>query len=137
MANAYLPPMGDKDGAINWSDVESELPWFRRPLGETRAVFEHNLSVLEHPLVSPLFYDKFEQLSDVNLYMVALHADPLLDNAITMASKWKGTVSIDVLDDLAHGFLNYIFFNFMKSYREKFNPAIDLCIHRMRQSLYD
>lgn len=137
MANAYLPPMGDKDGATNWSNVQSELPWFRRPLEEIRSVFEHNLSVFEHPLVSPLFYDKFQQLSHVNLYMVALHADPLLDNAIIMASKWKGTVSIDVLDDLAHGFLNYIFFNFMKSYREIFNPAIDLCIHRMRQALYD
>jgi len=58
-----------------------------------------------NPYVSPLMAD-FD-IDDVSLFLVGLTYDACLDDTITLARNWKGHVSLDVLDDLPHGFLNF------------------------------
>lgn len=79
----------------------------------------------KHPFVSPLYYDDFESLRDVKLFMAPCSHDSLLDEAIIMASKWRGVVSLDVMNNLQHGFLHLIF-------RENSRKAVDLIIKRIQ-----
>jgi len=51
------------------------------------------------------------------LHLIALHFDPFLDDNVAMAKKWKGQVTLDVLDKLQHGFLNFM--PFIEMYQNK------------------
>lgn len=62
--------------------------------------------LVKHPYLSQLMYTNFDGLADVPCHLIALVNDPLLDDSIDMANKWKGHCTLDVLDDLHHGFLN-------------------------------
>jgi len=62
------------------------------------------------------------------LHLIALHFDPFLDDNVAMAKKWKGQVTLDVLDKLQHGFLNFM--PFIGEAKE----ANDLVLKRMLQS---
>jgi acetyl esterase/lipase len=82
-----------------------------------------NLS--KHPFVSPLFYDDFQSLRDVKLYIAACSHDSLLDEAVLMARKWQGPVVLDVMNNLQHGFLHLMMFT------ENSRKAIDLFAKRI------
>lgn len=83
-----------------------------------------------NPYISPLLYDDFDSLKDVNLYLIALHFDPFLDDNVSMAKKWKGKVSLDVLDELQHGFLNFM------PFVEEAKKANVICIERLKEAIY-
>lgn len=62
----------------------------------------------------------------------ALHLDPLLDETIFMAKRFKSLgcqVSLDIIDDLPHGFLN-----FMHLSKEAYHASI-LCGLRLKRLL--
>ena len=83
-----------------------------------------------NPYISPLLYDDFDSLKYVNLYLIALHFDPFLDDNVSMAKKWKGKVSLDVLDELQHGFLNFM------PFVEEAKKANVICIERLKEAIY-
>ena len=62
--------------------------------------------------------------------MIALHFDPFLDDNVSMAKKWQGKVSLDVLDELQHGFLNFM------PFVEEAKKANMICIERLREAIY-
>lgn len=100
--------------------------------------FRDNRELLEHPYMSPSFYGKFDELSSVKLRVVALHSDPVLDYSVMLARKWssEGDVQLDVLDELSHGFLNFIFLGvFNDKLHRLHSDATDLCCRRLREIL--
>lgn len=64
--------------------------------------------IMVNPYIMPLLYEHFDDLKEVNLYLIGLHYDPFLDHNVSMATQWKCKVSRDVLDGLQNGFLNYM-----------------------------
>lgn len=62
--------------------------------------------------------------------MIGLHFDPFLDDNVSMAKKWKGKVSFDVLDELQHGFLNFM------PFVDEAKKANMICIERLREAIY-
>lgn len=69
-------------------------------------------------------------MKDVNLYLIGLHYDPFLDDNVSMAKKWKGNVSFDVLDELQHGFLNFM------PFVDEAKKANMICIKRLKEAIY-
>ena len=57
------------------------------------------------PYTSLHLYEHLDSLSHVHLNIMALHFDPLLDESIRLAKKWKGPVDLRVVDDTCHGAL--------------------------------
>ena len=53
------------------------------------------VTLIRHPYVSPTFYDDFESLKDIALYLIAIESDPILDHSILLAKNWKGKDSTD------------------------------------------
>lgn len=103
-------------------------PWYREEELKLKQRVENLYKTTSNPYISPLFYHDFESLSSINLHLIALHFDPFLDDNVAMAKKWKGQVTLDVLDKLQHGFLNFM--PFIGEAKE----ANDLVLKRMLQS---
>lgn len=64
-----------------------------------------NWPLLKHQYASPLFCDDFESLAKVELVIFPVESDPILDHSIALANKWKGKVSVNIVDDTIHAFL--------------------------------
>lgn len=47
-----------------------------------------------HPYISPINYNDFESLDDVQLTLLVGEFDPLLDDSVVLAKKWKGLKSL-------------------------------------------
>lgn len=63
--------------------------------------------VLDSPILSPLTYEKMDQLKHVNLNLLVVTFDPLLDDGVLFARKWKGSINFYVADDVCHGAFYY------------------------------
>ncbi|XP_074598630.1 hormone-sensitive lipase-like [Brevipalpus obovatus] len=101
-------------------------PWYRR-----RGIFPR-LEIINQlassPYASPILYEHFDSLVDLPLYIIVGEFDPLLDENIELAKRWKGPVKLDILKDLAHGFL---YFNSSHDCREAKNQ----CFKRILESM--
>lgn len=42
------------------------------------------------PYLSPAFFEKFDELTDVPLHLISAEFCPMLDDTITLAKLWKG-----------------------------------------------
>ncbi|KAI1283187.1 Hormone-sensitive lipase [Halotydeus destructor] len=91
------------------------------------AIVKRRLSLNEpfgkHPYLSPLNYDDFESLRDIKMHLVSMTYEPILDHSIMMARKWKGDISLDILDDLSHCWLNLL--SVKGRYEEAYHYAVD------------
>lgn len=63
--------------------------------------------VLDSPILSPVSYDKMNSFKDINLHLLVVTFDPLLDDGILFARKWKGKINFHVADDVCHGAYYY------------------------------
>lgn len=86
--------------------------------------------ITSNPYISPLMYERFDRHKDTKLFMIALHFDPFLDDNVTMAKKWQGTVEMDVFDGLQHGFLNFM------PFVDEARKANETCIRRLREAIF-
>ena len=79
--------------------------WFRKEgVSEVIKRFRHRV---QDPFVNLLAYDKFEELKDIPLCLSLSEFDPVLDQAIDLAKKWKGKTTVDIARRLQHGFLAF------------------------------
>lgn len=83
-------------------------------------------NISESPYLSPLKYDHFDDLKDVHLFITACSQDVILDHSVEMAKRWRGKVTLDVMDHLPHMFLALILVN-------EARDALDLAIERILQ----
>jgi acetyl esterase/lipase len=102
---AYIP-MLKRDDNDNWNLVTDN---HTIPLD---FLLRDDYKVIESPILSPVNYDKMDQLSDVKLNVLALGNDPLLDESLELAKRWKGKTRLLVLEGTAHG--GFIFNYFSK-----------------------
>ena len=71
--------------------------------------FIDDWKLLNHPYVSPLYYERFDDLKDMPISLLVCPSDPILDHAVSIANKWKGDVRLGKFDNMIHGFLPMIF----------------------------
>lgn len=109
----------DKNG--NWSLFPSQkdvpFDWFHDP----------NYELLDHPYLSPYAYDDFEGIKEISLHILAVNFCSFLQECLTMCKRWKGRVSLRVVDSVPHGFyfLNHINNHCRKATEEGFRMIQD------------
>lgn len=103
-------------------------PWYRAEKDKLQETVERLYKITSNPYISPLYYQDFESLASINLHLIALHFDPFLDDNVTMAKRWKGKVTLDVLDGLQHGFLNYM------PFIDEGRKANELAVRRIKET---
>lgn len=91
----------ERDDNGNWhlypSNKEIPSDWFHDP----------NFELLNHPYLSPLYYNDFEGLRDVSLHVLAVNFCGFIQESIAMCKLWKGKVSLQAVDSVPHGFYFY------------------------------
>lgn len=98
VGRAYLPiTMCDANG--NWNVLENNMKvpddWHSRQ--------EYNF--LRSPFLSPVYYDKLQDLSHINLAVMGCEFDPLLDESVQVAKVWKGPVDFYLAEESLHACL--------------------------------
>ncbi|XP_053212084.1 uncharacterized protein LOC128395648 [Panonychus citri] len=81
------------------------------------------------PYISPVVSYDLETIKDLELYLISTEFDPLLDTNIELAKKWKGKLTLDVIDQMAHGFSAYY------SLSNSCYQASKLCLQRLKESV--
>lgn len=108
---------------------KNQKPWYK----ENESQLKKKIELINHkctlPYISPLLYSNFMSLADVSLYLIAATYDVCLDDSIVMAKKWTGPITLDICDNLPHGFLNFIMFSV------EAKEASDLVVIRIKQAL--
>lgn len=59
--------------------------------------------MIRSPFISPVYYSKLSDLSDIRISVLALELDPILDGAIQIAKEWKGPVEFYFVEEAYHG----------------------------------
>ena len=68
--------------------------------------YDPDYRMIDSPILSPLTYDRWSDLSQVKLSVVAVSLDPLFDDGIQLAKKWTGKVDLHIADNVCHA-VNY------------------------------
>ena len=115
-------------------------------------------SFYSHPFINPLLYeDKFEELKEVALYVLAGTADFVMDHSIELARLWcvrtpslfcvatssivnlrmlllsknrKGKVSLDLFEQTTHGFMQFAAFS------AESREALQMVIRRHQEACF-
>lgn len=62
--------------------------------GQLKMSLDDILEITRSPFISPLLYDRFDQLPGVPLYLITTEFCPFLDESISLAKLWKGACSL-------------------------------------------
>nr|XP_046917871.1 hormone-sensitive lipase-like [Dermatophagoides farinae] len=104
-------------------------PWYRRT-GNLKKCLDKMNTFVQNPFVSPLLAESVKDFNHIPLYLYPLTFDAFLDDSIEMAKRWqKDKVKVEILDDLPHGFLNFVEFDY------KARKASYKCIDRISEIL--
>lgn len=104
-------------------------PWYRRT-GNLKKCLARMNAFVQNPFISPLLAESVEDFNHIPLYLYPLTFDAFLDDSIEMAKRWqKDKVKVEILDDLPHGFLNFVDFDY------KARKASYKCIDRIKEIL--
>lgn len=122
-----MPPQDDSTDGEKKSYVQEKF-WWNQSLAKSNE-FLDQWQLLNHPYASPLLYDDFESLRDIELSLLVCPTDPILDHAISLANMWKGKVSLKTFDNMIHGFLPMVF---LKGAYKEHN---DTCISELKRLL--
>lgn len=63
---------------------------------------DENFFPIKSHYLSPLHYERMDELADVNLHILAFNFDPFLDESIIFCTKWRGTVDLELLEGVCH-----------------------------------
>jgi acetyl esterase/lipase len=63
---------------------------------------DENFFPIKSHYLSPLHYERMNELADVNLHILAFNFDPFLDESISLCTKWKGNVDLELLEGVCH-----------------------------------
>ena len=94
-------------------------PWYRRT-GNLKKCLARMNAFVQNPFISPLLAESVKDFNHIPLYLYPLTFDAFLDDSIEMAKRWqKDKVKVEILDDLPHGFLNFVEFDAMARLQTK------------------
>ena len=81
-------------------------PWYRRGNDVVDQIISKHKNKLSDPYFNIVCSNHYDDLKDIKLFIQASEFDPLIDDSIQIAKKWKGFVKLDVIPDVNHGFLS-------------------------------
>jgi acetyl esterase/lipase len=127
----YRPDMENISQIIRRHSIPEIYGMIRNPkpnifMQEAELVLEElrkQEGITDHPFLSPINYDDFDSLSDVELHCTSTHSEAILDSTITMLKRWRGPSSLAIMGDLVHGHLNSIGFN--RQHDEAFEETVN------------
>uniref|UniRef100_A0A915HQN9 Hormone-sensitive lipase n=1 Tax=Romanomermis culicivorax TaxID=13658 RepID=A0A915HQN9_ROMCU len=122
------------NGVHNFSLSPSKFPSSPENLaqynvGPSRLAHFHNLQVPADPVLSPLRAEDQLLAKMPPVSLIACHLCPLLDDSVTFARRLRRNdvpVTLDVLDSLPHGFLNFTIFS------GECRSGAKLCLRRIK-----
>lgn len=79
--------------------------------------------------LKPLTSHDIDLLAEIPLYLVIGEYDFFLDGSVNLAKAWKGSVTLDVVKNLGHGFLSY------SKISAQARKGCDIGLKRLRQAL--
>lgn len=86
---------------------EALKPWFCCDFKTYKIRADYIARLYDNPFISPLIYQHFDELRSVDLYSLAGDLDFLTDDAIEISNIWKGNTSLDIIEDVMHGFIHF------------------------------
>ena len=109
--------------------IQDDL-WYKRG-NNVKEVMRRFDGRLTDPYYNILAYEKWAEVSDVPLFVLACEMDPILDHAILLAKRWQSdTVRLDIAKEMPHGFLVG-----RMSRSPAAQPHVQLAIDHMSQAL--
>ncbi|XP_013394169.1 hormone-sensitive lipase-like [Lingula anatina] len=90
----------------------------------------HHIELPKDPYMSPLLATDHMLRKLPPVFLVSSHLDPVVDDSVSLAKRLKAInrpVKLDILDDLPHGFLNFVMIS------KEAKQGADLCIARIRE----
>lgn len=95
------------------------------------AIFDEDKTIISTVYSNGFAYEKYEQLSNISLKLLSFEFDPLLDESILLAKKWKGKVDIKVFPNLCHAAI--IFRQFCKEAKEAYDEGTRMIIEAINE----
>lgn len=76
---------------VGLKPARDSVPWYKaaEPADIAKYMVEE-MKLTRHPYISPLLYQDMYSLRDVKMYLIACDNDPILDQSVIMARKWRG-----------------------------------------------
>lgn len=118
-ANQHLDDQFDLSRDVQQKDNESDKkrkkrerkedrePWFNCDYKTYKIRADYIARLYENPFISPMTYQHFDELNGIDLFSLVGDLDFLQDEAIEISNIWKGNTSLDVIDDVMHGFIHF------------------------------
>lgn len=107
---------------------ENSRPFFHCDYSTYNTRMNYVKQFYENPIITPISYEHFDELSTIDLYTISGELDFLVDDSIEISNKWKGNVSLDIVNDLMHG---YFYFNQVTDICKE---ATDLSVKRIQEA---
>ncbi|KAI1296614.1 Hormone-sensitive lipase [Halotydeus destructor] len=103
-------------------------PWYRdaQVFASVTDMFKAKPRDPYHDILSN---QNFADLEQTKLFIQASEFDPLLDDSIAIAKKWKGDVKLDIVENMCHGYLS---FSLLSSDARK---GCDLSVKRLLEAI--
>jgi len=134
MGAAYACSLGYSGQVIDY-ELKASIstgvrPWYRREEEEVKKIIIENQEKLKDPYFNVLLDDdKYQALKDIKLYVQVGEFDPLLDDSVSIARKWKSPAKLDVFPGLIHGYLAF------KHFSPESRKAAKITVKRIGQGL--
>lgn len=99
----------ESDSNLKKSDSN---PWYLCEFSRFKRIFNYIDSCYSFPFIQPkLYFDRFDDLKDVDLFLLVGNHDITMDDNISLASQWKGKMNLDIFDDVVHCYVAFGMFS--------------------------
>lgn len=105
-------------------------PWFNCDYKTYKTRADYIARLYNNPIISPLIYQHFDELSSVDLCTLAGDLDFLVDDAIEISNIWKGNTSLAIIENLMHGFIYFEHSSYLAC-----EEATRLTVQRLQQAV--
>lgn len=82
-------------------------PWFNCDFKTFKIRADYIARLYENPIITPLTYEHLDELKGIDLYSLVGDLDFLLDESIEISNLWKGNTSLDIIEEVMHGFIHF------------------------------
>lgn len=97
---AYIPMVKTNESNSTLSEynpADHLTDWFK----------DRTVRLVDSPYLTPYSYDKFDQIADVRLKVLAFSFCPFLDEGLRLVSEWKGDKELRCLDYSFHASISF------------------------------
>lgn len=137
MCFSYIPNISLNKSIDTTVQLNDPNAWFLNPPDKTKELLRRHEFLFKHPYFSPIFYDRLDELSGVQLHVLACEEDPILDSSIMMLRRWHGKTSMHVSLHLRHAYFYFSAFStaVFRSTKPWISEAEDVFVARVYESV--